>query len=306
MDEALGRVAAEQHAVLELSQTVACGLSPSAVRTRVARSRLYRVHHTVFSLVPPELLSRNGRYMAAVLACGPRAALSHRSAGALLDLAHSDAATIDVSVPTPGGRQRRAGIRIHRSLSLRACDIVLVNGVRCTSVARTLFDLAGVLGERRLERALDQAAILELLDDRALQDQMRHNQARRAQASRLGVVLAKHVPGSTPTWNDFEERFLRLSRSTGLPDPEVQQWLDLGDGEQMICADFLWRAQRVIVETDGWQTHRTRNSFESDRRRDQRAINAGWRTVRITWVQLEHEPGRLGSLLLRLVSATTA
>ncbi|MGO9754047.1 MAG: hypothetical protein ACLP8S_17800 [Solirubrobacteraceae bacterium] len=119
-------------------------------------------------------------------------------------------------------------------------------------------------------------------------------------------MLDQHIPGSTPTWNELEETFLRLTRGIGLPDPEVQQWLDLGDGEPLIRADFLWRMQRVIVETDGYGTHGTRTSFESDRRRDQRAVAAGWHPIRITWRQLEHESQRLEKLLLAVATRPTA
>ncbi len=305
VDEALARLALAQHAVFALEQLVGLGLSARAVRTRAATARLHRIHHGVYGLAPPELLSRNGRYLAAVLACGPGAALSHRSAGALLDLVRSDAVRIDVSVATLGGRRRRPGIRVHRTATLSPADTALVNRIPCTTVGRTLLDLAGILDRRGIERALDQAAILELFDLTDLRDQIRRNRTRPG-ASALQAVLAEHVAGSTPTWNDLEELMIDLSRKIGLPDPEVQQWLDLGDGEPPIRADFLWREQRLIVETDGYRTHGTRTSFERDRRRDQRALAAGWRTIRITWRQLQNEPQRLGRLLLAVVAGHAA
>ncbi len=296
----LARLAISQHGVIRLEQLVGLGLSATAVRDRVAADGLHRVHHGVYATVPVQLLSREGRYMAAVLACGPGAALSHRSAGALLELVRTSAATFDVTVPTRNGR-RRPGIRVHRASALAPADVALVDRVPCTAVARTLLDLAETLDRRALERAIDQAVILELFNLAALRDQIERNRTRPA-AARLQSALAQHVPGSTPTWNEFEERFLALSRGAGLPDPEVQQWLDLGDGEPPIRPDFLWRPQRLIVETDGYQTHGTRTSFESDRRRDQRTIAAGWHTIRVTWRQIEREPQRLASLLLTVVA----
>ena len=298
-------LAVAQHGVFTSQQAVVLGIPARTVRRRVAAHRLHRVHNGVYSLVPPELLSRNGRFMAAVLACGAGAALSHRSAGALLELIRADRAQIDVTVPSRNGRGRRAGIhpiRIHRSGTLRPTDVRLIDGIPCTNVARTLFDLAGVFGRRRIERALDQAAILEVLDLNALNEQLDHN-AKRDEASKLRAALRHHLPGSTPTWNEFEERFLAMTRAARLPDPEVQQWLDLGDGEPMIRADFIWRAQRLIVETDGWETHKSKGAFESDRRRDQRATVAGWRPVRVTWRQLISEPGRLARMLGSMVAA---
>lgn len=295
-------LALTQHAVFGIGQLVALGRVERTIQARAAGSRLHRIHDGVYSLVPPQLLSRDGRFMAAVLACGPGAALSHRSAGALRELIRSDRARIDVTVATRGGR-RRAGIEIHRSATLRPADVAPAHGIPCTTVSRTLLDLAGVLDRRGLERALDQAAILELLDLDSLTDQIGHN-AKRREAKRLRVALADHLPGSTPTWNEFEERFLRMARVANLPEPEVQQWLDLGDGEPMIRPDFMWRSDRVIVETDGWGSHRTRRSFENDRRRDQRAIAAGWRTVRVTWRQLTSEPDRLARTFAAIVSPT--
>ncbi len=301
----MGRLAVRQHGVFTFEQWVRLGLSSDALQRRADAGRVHRIHKGVCSLVPPQLLSRDGRYMAAVLACGPGAALSFRSAGVLLRLIGSGAELIDVSVPTAGGRSRRRGIRIHRTTTLRPQDVVPVHRIACTSVARTILDLCEVLDRRGVERAIDEAALLEILDLGTLRHQIERNAGSRA-AAILDSVLAEHLPGSTPTWNDFEERFLALSRAVGLPDPEVQATIDLGDGEPMIRADFLWRAQRLIVETDGYRVHGRRGSFESDRRRDQRALLAGWGTVRVTWRQLTNEPGRLGRLLLAMVDAPSA
>ena len=229
-DVTLSRMSVGQHGVLALAQLCRLGLTPAAVRARAAAGRLHRVHHGVYSLAPPELLSRNGRFIAATLACGPGAALSHRSAGALLELIRWNARTVDVSVPTAGGRSRRDGLRVHRVTTLRPDDIADVHGIPCTTVARTLLDLAEQLDRRGLERAIDQAAVTEQFDLNRLREQIAHNRGRPA-AALLEAVLAEHVAGSTPTWNELEERMLAVSRSIGVPDPEVQQWLDLGDGE---------------------------------------------------------------------------
>jgi hypothetical protein len=297
----IARIAVAQHGVVALEQLVALGLSRAAVRARVSAGRLHRVHRGVYSLAPAKLLSRNGHYMAAVLACGPGAALSHRSAAALLELIAWSPSTVDVSVPTPGGRSRRNAIRVHRATTLRPEEIVLVHRIPCTTVARTLLDLAETLDGAGVERALDQAAKTEVLDFNQLKDQIARNQ-RRPAAAALQAILDAHAPGSTPPWNEFEKRMFALCRRIGLPDPEVQQWLYLGDGGPLIRPDFMWRAQRVIVETDGWQTHGKRRSFESDRRRDQRATLAGWRPIRVTWLQLTNESERIEALLLGLVA----
>jgi very-short-patch-repair endonuclease len=304
VEEALAELVAEQHVVFRLEQLVAQGLSRRAVYQRAERSRLHRVHQAVYSLVPPQNLSRDGRYMAAVLAGGDGAALSHRSAAELLNLRRRGKAPIEVTVPTPGGRlRRRDGLLIHRSTTLRRTDITRVRGIPCTTIPRTVFDLADVIDRRGMERVLDEGTHLEVLDVIALNEQIGHNAGRKKPAKLLKAVLKEHHAGETRTWNEFEELLLRLCREAGLPDPEVDKWLDLGDGEPMIQPDFLWRAERVIVESDGWDTHGTRAAFESDRRRDQRAMVAGWRVVRVTWRQARYEPQRIAQTIVAVVAS---
>ena len=141
-----------------------------------------------------------------------------------------------------------------------------------------------------------------MLDLNKLLDQLDRNAGRRRAAGALRRTISEHRAGSTATWNDFEERFLALTRSIGLPDPEVQPWLVLDDGEPAIRPDFLWRRERVIVETDGGKHHRTRSAFEADRRRDQRAAAAGFQTIRVTWRQLSRERRRVGRTIHAIVS----
>jgi hypothetical protein len=284
-------------------------MSPATVSSYLRVGRLHRVHHGVYTLVPLELLQPSGRLMGAVLACGPGAALSHHSAGAVLNLLESHRTVIDVTVPSRGGR-RRAGIQIHRSSTLTSDDVATVDGIPCTTPARTILDLAGILRRRRLERVLDAAEAERVIDLDHLIDQLNRNNGRRRAAGALRRALNEHRVGSTATWNEFEERFLALSRSVGLPDPEIQPWLELGDGEPPIRPDFLWRRQRVLVETDGHKHHGTRLAFESDRRRDQRAAAAGFQTIRVTWRQLIAERERLGrtvqAIVTRAVRSRTA
>ncbi|HEY1521357.1 MAG TPA: DUF559 domain-containing protein, partial [Solirubrobacteraceae bacterium] len=263
--------------------------------------RLHRIHHTVYALVPRQLLSRDGLFIGAVFACGPEAALSYRSAAALHELRRSDRAKIDVTIPQRSPR-KHPGIDVHRSTTLRPRDIAVVNGIRCTTIARTLLDLAQVVRERPLERACDQAEVLELLDLRALNDQIDRNNSRPA-ACRLKRVLEQHYIGSTPTWSELEERFLSLCRKARIPQPEVNVWIDPGDGDpSAIRADFVWRDQRLIIETDGHGTHSTRQAFERDRLRDQRLTVAGWTVIRVTWRQLMQRPDELADRILRLLS----
>ena len=167
-------VAARQHGVFHVNQVA---LSPRAVQKRAAAGHYHRQHAGVYSIVPRHLLKREGLWMAAVLACGPGAVLSHRSAAALLELRDWGGTKIDVTVPRRS-RRKHAGIKVHCSTTLTDQDVTEVNNIPCTTVARTLFDLAEVVTQRQLERSFDQAEISERLDLTAINDQLARNPTR--------------------------------------------------------------------------------------------------------------------------------
>ena len=280
------------------AQLLALGLSAQAVYKRAQTGRLHRIHRGVYSLVPKELLARNGLFMAAVLACGPGAALSHRSAAVLHGLINPILSDIDVLAAT---NRSHSGIRIHRSATLTAGDTTTVHGIPCTTIARALLDLGDDLTQTEHERALNQADAIGRLRLHALEDQMERN-ARRSAAANLRRALAIYRPHQAPTESRIEADFLALVRAHGLPEPERQVLIDLQDGERPIRVDFMWRAAKVVIETDGHRYHGTRRAFESDRRRDQRLARAGWRFARVTWRQLEEEPDSIADLLRALLA----
>jgi very-short-patch-repair endonuclease len=280
-DQAIAALAARQHGVVALPQLEALGLARRAVAHRAANGRLHRVHHGVYAIGHP-VLGTPGRRMAAVLACGDGAAIGHATAGALWEIRRNDVATIDVVVPTAGGR-RRPGLRVHRHPGLRADEVTTRHGIPVTTPARTLLDLAAALPPRKLRRALDQVEILELTDYPALRGIARAHPNHRG-AARLRQALADHTAGTTLTRSDLEEVFLGICRTHGLPTPLVNQHV----GEDTV--DFLFAAERLIVEADSWRYHRTRQAFDRDRRRDWTHAGAGYRTLRFTDRQLEHEP----------------
>ncbi len=290
-----------QHGVAALDEITALGISPSAVYQRAVCGRLFRIHHRVYSLTPPPLLSRDGRYLAAVLACGPGAVLSHRSAADLLELRSTDRRRIEVTIPAKAERNHD-GVQVHRSRTLDpARDVTAIRGIPVTTPSRTLLDLADVLPIRAVERALDQAEIAWRLDLGALEDQLRRNHGRHGAGRLRALVTDQREPALTA--NDLEERMLAICRLAGLPVPEVNVFLVLADGGPAIRPDFLWRDHRLIVETDGRRTHQTGSAFEGDRLRDQRAMAAGWRVVRITWRQVTREPERIRALVTDLLAA---
>jgi Protein of unknown function (DUF559) len=222
--------------------------------------------------------------MAAVLALGPTAVLSHRAAAEQLGLLAPKHGRIDVTVPGTARRSRRA-IRVHGG-TLHPAEITRHQGIPLTSVARTLLDIAETERRRVVERACDQAEVLGLFDLRATCAVLRRANGRRG-APLLRAMLDEHRVGETLTRSELEERFLALCRSSGIPRPRVNAWIALEpDGLEV---DFLWPAERLVVEVDGWASHRTRRRFESDRERDQRLQIAGWQPMRFTWRQLEQD-----------------
>lgn len=274
-ERAVADLAARQWGVVSLAQLRALGLSDDAVQRRVRAGRLHRVYRGIYA-VGHTVLGREGRWLAAVLACGEGAVLSHRSAAAHWGLLPTNATRIDVTIPR--ARASNATIRLHRSRSLIARDTTTRQGIPITSVPRTLLDLAATVQADRLERALAQAQQLRLYDHCAITDLLarangHRGKQRLAEATALDPKL---------TASDWEVRLLNLVRAAGLPEPLVNLPLDAPDHGQ--CRpDFHWPSHQLIVETDGWESHRTRAAFERDRAKDAALTAAGYKVVRFTW-----------------------
>jgi hypothetical protein len=199
--------------------------------------------------------------MAAVLAYPPGTVLSHRSAAGLWALRPDNRPRVEVSVPRRAARPKD-GIEQHLAASLTADDITRVQGIPCTTVARTLVDLGDVASRRVIEYAVERTGPT-------------HGR------SLLYRVLEDLTAGSTLTESELEEAFLAISRTVGLRDPEVNVWMTLPDGTA-VRIDFLWRKERLAVETDGGPYHRTPQARERDARRDQLLRLAGFEPVRFT------------------------
>ena len=279
---------------MSLEQLRACGLDTGAVNFRVRAGRLHRVHRGVFAVGHPRL-SREGHWMAAVLACAGGSALSHTSAAALWGLRMSSAARIHVTVPTAAGQTRRDGVTIHRSRILAADDMTAVDAIPVTSVARTLLDIAGMLPSGPLERAVERSLSLRLFDltqTRAVLDAS----PRRRGATNLARIIATIHDEPTLTRSELENLMRDLCDAHALPRPEVNV---LVEGAEV---DFLWRAQRLVVETDGHETHGTRVAFERDHAKDARLTMLGYRVVRFTHLQLTSDPGTVAATLRALLA----
>ncbi len=297
VDREIARIAARQHGLVTLGQLRRLGIAKDIASQRARSGRLHRVHEGVYS-VGHALLTQEGRWMAGVLACGSGAVLSHRSAAALWGIRGDETSAIDVTAPNRRGR-KPAGIAAHRHGSLSPGDCMLVRGIPCTTVERTLLDLAALVPIWQLRRALSEAEVLRILDQRALRSLLRRCRGRRGVA-RLRLLLAELHPETRKTRSELERLFLRMCRQGGVPQPEVNAPLDVGGGK--LTPDFLWRDAGLIVEADSRRYHDTDSAFQHDRRREQRLQLAGWRVSRCTWEQVEREPQRLVSTIRALLT----
>jgi very-short-patch-repair endonuclease len=254
------------------------GFTRGQVRARIEGKRLLPVHRAVYAVGHLDL-SLDGRRLAAVLACGPGALLSHRAGGALQGLL-TWAPRLDVTVPTP--RKARDGIELHRSRLIHPEDRDQVRGIPVTGVARTLVDLADVLSEARLAKAVHEAEVQRAFDLKAIERVLSRLPGRRGR-HRLSRVLAAYRPDPSFTRSRAERRFLALCERHGLPRPATNVWI--GDQE----VDAYWEDVGVVVQIDGAEAHNTRVAFREDRARDRRLSALGLRVVRITWADLDDE-----------------
>jgi very-short-patch-repair endonuclease len=228
--------------------------------------------------------------MAAVLVCGDRAVLSHRSAARLWGL-RPWSGDPEITVPVEGGARRHGGITVHRSRHLPAEECTTETGIPVTTVARTLVDLAGIVPPHHLRRAVERAEERELFDLRqvlAVIDRRPHVAGVAALRALLADARAHDLP---TTRSDPEAALLQLCLDHGLPRPQVNRY----DGTDEV--DFRWPAHRLVVEVDGWSTHRTRSAFTNDRVRDRAQVRAGLRVVRFTAREVLERPAAVAAEL---------
>jgi very-short-patch-repair endonuclease len=263
-------LAERQSGVVGRQQLLALGLSVQWIDRRIAWGWLIPILNGVYA-VGHRPRTLRGWHCAALLAAGPRSALSNRSAGAHWGMTKAPSRP---HVIAPRSADGIKGIVVHRPRALAAGDILEEQALRVASPARVLLDLAGEGASRRqLERALDQAEINELhLPIEPLLLRCR----RRRGAPKLKAVLEWHLAGSTITESEAEEAFLAIVRRAGLPDPTPQCLID---GRRR---DFVWRERRIVVEIDGWRYHRTAAAAERDGVRDNEVGLAGWLPLRFT------------------------
>jgi very-short-patch-repair endonuclease len=292
IDRQILRLAEAQHGRISRAQLLALGVGPQVIDRRRRAGRLVRVGRGVYALghrsATPE-----ARWMTAVLVAGPSAVLSHRSAAALWGLRPYGGAP-EVTVPGTAGRKEPVGLKIHRSLQIEATTTA---GIPVTTVPRTLLDLAADVPAHHLRRALERAEQLELFDLREVRRLLAAHPRRPGRRALEALLADVHAHDLPLTRSDVEAMLLQLCIDHRLPRPQVNRW----DGGKEV--DFRWPAQRLVVEVDGWQTHRTRAAFERDRERSQLLALEGFRLVRFSARQLQRAPRLAAARLTALLSS---
>jgi very-short-patch-repair endonuclease len=284
----LATVARKQHGVITRRQLVGAGLGRRTITRRVEAGRLYKLHQGVYALGAIQL-TRRSDWMAAVLACGRSALLSHRSAAVLWGLMQPQDGEVEVTSPSGRGRP---GIKVHEG-GVHRDERTAVDGIPVTTVARVLFDLAEIVDERELELTFEEADRLGLLRVQALEAVCARGHGRRALKAIRPLIEAARP--AEPTRSPLEDIFLRFCRDHDLPRPQTNVSL-LG-----YEVDAYWPDARLVVESDSWSFHSHRAAFERDRARDAAMQANGYRVIRVTYRRLEQEPVTVAAEFRRLL-----
>ena len=296
-DAAIAELAGAQHGVVARRQLIELGLGEDAIDHRLRRGRLHRLHRGVYA-VGHRAVGRMGWWMAAALAGGPDAVLSHRSAAALWGIRRSAPDAAEITVPGP----TRSSPRIRRHRAEVADDERGMRwGISVTTAARTVWDLAATSAPEQVEVDLRQLEFLHLHDRTPLTEILDRYPGRRG-ARRVRVALDRlRTTPAGRTASPLEERFLSFLDRHDLPRPRLNAWIDLPD--RRIQVDCLWPAQRQVIELDGWEGHGTRSAFRDDRARDRHLRVAGYGVTRLALAQLEDEPTAIAADLRLLLAA---
>jgi very-short-patch-repair endonuclease len=286
IDSAIAAIAGPQHGVITREQLLGLGLTDGAILYRLKIGRLHRLHNGVYA-VGHRPVSPFAHALAAVLACGPGAALSHGSAATLWGITSQWHTPLEV---TAQSARRRSGLGIHRSRTLTPRDVTRHYDIP----ARTLLDNTPRLADKDLARAVNElrlAGYLKLGDVTEL--------LTRHAPTRAGNRLRGHVahPERAPTRSEFEDAFLPFVERYHLPEPQVNTRVA---GHE---ADIFFPEHKLVVELDSWEYHSDRAQFESDRDRDPDLLAAGIATVRLTWERFSLRPAREAARLQAILTA---
>lgn len=291
----MAEFATNNYGVASRDELRALGFDDKAIEHRLKVGRLRRWHRGVYA-VGHSHLGREGRWRAAVLACGEGAVLSHWDAAALHDLLSARGARIHVIRPSNAGRSPDAArIALHRVGTFQPWEGRLIDGIPATTVARTLLDLSPHLRPRALEDLIAHADRLGVFDLRAVRHSL-HAHPRQPGAPRLRCVVDElaHRPAADLR-SPLETKLLQLCDDHDLPTPNANATI------QGLLVDFHWPGTNLIVETDGYAYHSSPSSFERDRERDQQLTLAGYTVIRFTYNQVTRTPAAIAARLRHLL-----
>lgn len=281
-------LAREQHGVLARRDLLRLGFTSKGIRHRMRTGRLYPVGHGVYA-VGRDDLTRKGRWMAAVLACGEGAVLSHRSAAALLGIGSERRGSIDVSVARHC-QLNRVETRIRSRPSLSPSDVDTRHRIPVTKPVRTLIDLATELAPKALERAVNEADKHDLIDPESLRLAL-DSHAGEPGVRPLRTMLDRLTFRLSDT--ELEVLFRPIAAKAGLPTPLTKEMVNNYE------VDFYWPDLGLVVETDGWRYHRTASAQTRDALRDQTHTASGLTTLRFSHYQVKYEPRHVCEILAR-------
>jgi hypothetical protein len=284
----IAELAAAQFGVVTRGQLLAAGFRSTVISRQVRDGRLHRLHPGVYA-VGHRILVPNGHRLAAVLACGAGAALSHSSAAALHGLWRTSA-RMHVTVPRTGPHSR-PGLVVHRVRRLAGEEVTAVAGIPVTTVARTALDVAEEAPPHIVASLLERMERANVFDLSELNATIDRNPGRHGAKVLLGALDVE-----APSARELQRRFLALCRDHGLPEPERE--VPIGPYH----VDFLWRDARLVVETDGRAWHEVRAAFERDRQRDLHLAALGLQVLRVTWRMVTRQAAQLAATLLRRVA----
>lgn len=282
------KLAGRQHGMVARRQLLALGFNSREIEHRVGRGRLHLAMRGVYAVGWP-LLTRERRWMAAVLACGDGAVLSHRSAAAVWRIGAEKRGLTDISVPRRC-ELKRPGLHVRGRPSLSSADLTTSHGLPVTSVTRTLVDLATELDQIAVERAVNEADKRDLIDPETLRTELDHYEGEPG-APRLRKLLDKRTFRLSDS--DLEVFFRPIAAEAGLPFPLSKQMVNGCE------VDFYWPDLGLVIETDGLRYHRTASTQTRDARRDRAHALAGMTPLRFTHYEIKHEPARVRAELSR-------
>ena len=291
-DLAASRIAARQKTLVTAEQAEACGLTSDAVSYRLETGRLHVVFRSVYSMGCGELPPL-ARELAALLACGERSFISHRSAGFVWGLLKIPPPEVEVSVARRCCKSR-PGLKVHRIKAIDRAEIRRHEGLWISTPARAVLEMAETASVDEVAEIVNEGQGLRILNPHALETVRRRNRGRRGVATLAEVVGDEDA--MTISRSRAERAFLKLMRDARLPRPEVNQRLG------RYWPDFMWRRERLIVELDSYQFHGGPAAFHNDREKDLVYRDAGFAVLRPTRDHVIHQPATVLVMVTRALA----